>query len=45
MDSMDNCKKCGHECHCIMEHHADSQKVCECNYCECSNREEDKTYE
>ena len=35
------CKKCNHLCHCV---EADA-KGCDCENCECMQREEDKTYE
>ena len=35
------CKKCNKVCHCVEEDRSD----CECENCECMQREEDKTYE
>jgi len=35
------CKKCNKVCHCTEEDRSD----CECENCECMQREEDKTYE
>jgi len=35
------CKKCNKICHCVKEDRSD----CECENCECMQREEDKTYE
>ena len=35
------CKKCNKICHCAKEDLSD----CECENCECMQREEDKTYE
>ena len=35
------CKKCNKICHCVKEDLSD----CECENCECMQREEDKTYE
>ena len=35
------CTKCNHLCHCV---EADF-KDCDCENCECMQREEDKTYE
>ena len=35
------CKKCNHLCHCV---EADA-KGCDCENCECMQREEDKTFE
>ena len=31
------CKKCGHECHCLEELHTDIYGVCTCDTCECSD--------
>ena len=35
------CKKCNKICHCVEADRSD----CECENCECMQREEDKTYE
>ena len=35
------CKKCNKICHCVKEDRSD----CDCENCECMQREEDKTYE
>ena len=35
------CKKCNKICHCVEKDRSD----CECENCECMQREEDKTYE
>ena len=42
---MSKCQKCYHECHCSMELHSDQYGICTCEYCECSSREDDKTFE
>ena len=31
------CKKCGHECHCLEELHTDIYGVCTCDTCECND--------
>ena len=41
---MTKCIKCNHECHCVMELHADEYGICTCEHCECV-RDEDKTWE
>ena len=32
---MSKCKKCNHECHCVMELHADEYGLCGCEDCAC----------
>ena len=42
MDSMDNCKKCEHPCHCGI----DSGCQCNCESCDCAkSKAQDLTYE
>jgi len=31
------CKKCGHECHCLDDFHSDVYGLCSCDPCECSD--------
>ena len=35
------CKKCNHLCHCMEADHEE----CKCDGCECSSREEDRSFE
>ncbi len=43
---MSECKKCHHDCHCVMELHADEDGICTCEHCECSIvKDVDKTWE
>ena len=42
---MSKCKKCHHDCHCVIELHADEYGVCTCEHCDCNARGDDKTYE
>ena len=43
---MSECKKCHHDCHCVMELHADEHGICTCEQCECSIvKDVDKTWE
>ena len=42
---MSKCKKCNHECLCVMELHADEYGICPCDYCDCTVRDDDKTWE
>ena len=41
---MSECKKCHHDCHCVMELHSDEYGVCTCEGCKC-DKSVDKTYE
>jgi hypothetical protein len=43
--NMAKCKKCNHDCHCVMELHSDEYGVCTCEHCDCTIRDEDKTWE
>ena len=31
------CKKCGHSCHCLEELHTDIYGVCTCDECKCDD--------
>jgi len=31
------CKKCGHECHCLDDFHSDVYGLCSCDPCECND--------
>jgi hypothetical protein len=31
------CKKCGHECHCLDVLHTDVYGICPCDTCECDD--------
>ena len=42
---MSKCNKCNHDCHCVMELHSDEYGICTCEHCECTVRDEDKTWE
>ena len=42
---MNKCIKCNHECHCVMDFHADEYGMCTCEDCECTIRDDDRTWE
>ena len=45
MDSMDNCKKCNCDCHCIVSEHSEAKGICNCQSCECAkSKAQDLTY-
>jgi hypothetical protein len=31
------CKKCGHACHCLDDFHSDVYGLCSCDPCECND--------
>ena len=42
-----SCSRCFHPCHCGEDNklHADEYGICTCEHCECTVRNDDKTYE